>query len=128
MERAFRGDEEAYRQGLLLGTRGREGSEGDPEQLRLTREYCEWLWEPLRHDGPFDLGSEDYFPRGMRVLEALLRGRFTRSLPVNTWINRMFLGVRALCYRLRARVDFRSINERELATPPLGPGDPASPS
>lgn len=119
MERAFRGDEGAYRAGLLLGTRAVDGSPGNPEQLRLAREYCEWLWEPLRHSGPFDLGSQDYFPRGMRLLEAIFRSRFTRSLPVNTWINRTFLGVRALCYRLGARVDVSAINERELGTPPL---------
>ena len=119
MERAFRGDEEAYREGLRLGTRAADGSAGDPEQIRLAREYCEWLWEPLRQPGPFDLGSAEYFPRGMRLLEETFRGRFMRSLPVNTWINRTFLGLRALCYRLGARVDVYSINERELGTPPL---------
>lgn len=119
MERAFRGDEEAYREGLRLGTRAADGSEGHPEQIRLAREYCEWLWEPLRQPGPFDLGGEDYFPRGMRIFEEILRRRFTRSLPVNTWINRTFLGVRALCYRLGARVDVNAINEREMGTPPL---------
>jgi hypothetical protein len=50
----------------------------------------------------------------------MMAGRHTRSHPVNTWINRNFLGVRALLYRLRARVDAHELNERELATPSLG--------
>ena len=120
MERAFRGDEQAYREGLRLATCTPDGSPGDPEQMRLAREYCDWLWEPLRRKGPFDLGSSDYFPRGMQLFEETLRKRHTRSLPVNTWMNRTFLGVRALCYRLGARVDVYSISEREMGTPPLG--------
>jgi predicted unusual protein kinase regulating ubiquinone biosynthesis (AarF/ABC1/UbiB family) len=119
LERALRGDEAAYGEGLRQATLA-EGSGGrDAEQLRLAREYCEWLWEPLRRPGVFDLGS-DYFPRGVRIFDETLRKRFTRGLPVNTWMNRMFLGARAICYRLGARVDVHAINEREMVTPPLG--------
>jgi predicted unusual protein kinase regulating ubiquinone biosynthesis (AarF/ABC1/UbiB family) len=117
MERALLGDEAAYREGLRQGIRAAEETPDDADELRLAREFCEWLWEPLRRPGPFDLGSPEYFPRGVRIFDEILRKRCTRGMPVTTWINRMFLGVRALCYRLGARVDVRAINDREM-TPP----------
>lgn len=119
MERALRGDEEAYREGLRAATLAGEDTPRDVEQIRLAREYCEWLWEPLRRPGPFDLGSSDYFPRGVRIFDETLRKRLTKGPPMNTWMNRMFLGARSLCYRLGARVDVHAINEREMVTPPL---------
>jgi aarF domain-containing kinase len=120
LERALRGDEVAYSEGLRRATLAEGRGSRDEEQLRLAREYCEWLWEPLRRPGVFDLGSPDYFPRGVRIFDETLRKRFTRGQPVNTWMNRMFLGARSICYRLGARVDVHAINEREMVTPPLG--------
>ena len=117
MERAFRGDEVAYREGMRLGLRYGEGAEPHPDHWRLAREYCEWLWEPLLQPGPFDFGSPDYFPRGVRIFQEFAARRHTRSHPTNTWINRNFIGVRALLYRLRARVDAHELNELELGTP-----------
>jgi aarF domain-containing kinase len=117
MERALAGDAQAYDSGLRLGASISGSAPDDAEHLRLVQAFCEWLWEPLRQPGPFDLGGDDYFPRGLRIFEEILRKRYTGGLPVTTWINRMFLGVRSLCYRLGARVDVHAINERELQRP-----------
>ena len=43
------------------------------------------------------------------------RKGYFRSLPVNVWISRQLLGLRALAYRLGARVDMKRLNEEESA-------------
>lgn len=83
------------------------------ERLALMREYCEWLWDPLREDGPFDFGVPGYFERGMRLYGEFTRRRWTRSVPVNVWLTKLFFGVRAMLCRLEAVVDYGAIMERE---------------
>jgi predicted unusual protein kinase regulating ubiquinone biosynthesis (AarF/ABC1/UbiB family) len=119
MERAFAGDEQAWEQGLRLGTRLPEGASLTEEHRRLVREFTEWFWEPLRHEGPFDLGSEGYFPRGVALWSQFLRKRLTRSLPLNTWTNRNFLGLRALGYQLGAHVDMRALHAAATTARPV---------
>lgn len=118
MERAFVGDADAWEQGVRLGTRLDEGAPMTDEHRALIRSFADWLWEPLRHEGPFDLGSQDYFPRGVALWSQFLRKRLTRTLPLNTWINRNFIGLRALAYRLGARVDMRTLHAAAAATRP----------
>jgi len=110
MERAYRNDAAAWERGLRLGTRLEEDAPMTEEHRRLITEFSDWLWEPLRHEGPFDLGSEDYFPRGVALWTSFVRKRLTRTMPLNTWINRNFLGLRALAYQLGARVDMRALH------------------
>jgi hypothetical protein len=123
MERACAGDAQAWERGVRLGTRLPEDAVLGDEHRRLLRDFCDWLWEPLHHEGPFDLGSETYFPRGMELWTLAVRRRLTRNLPLNTWINRNFIGLRALCYRLGARVDMRTLHRAALqaAGPNGGP-------
>ncbi|HEX5008777.1 MAG TPA: AarF/UbiB family protein, partial [Planctomycetota bacterium] len=109
MERAYHGDAAAWETALRLGTRQPPDAPLGDEHRELIRRFADWLWEPIRHEGPFDLGREDYFPRGVALWTEFVRRRLTRSLPVNTWVNRNFIGLRALGYRLGARVDMREL-------------------
>jgi aarF domain-containing kinase len=118
MERAFAGDAAAWERGLKLGTRLADDAPMDAEHRRLITAFSNWLWEPLRHEGPFDLGSEDYFPCGVALWSEFVRRRLTRSHPLNIWINRNFIGLRALCYRLGARVDMRALHAAGAAQRP----------
>jgi predicted unusual protein kinase regulating ubiquinone biosynthesis (AarF/ABC1/UbiB family) len=113
MELAFLEGGEALEAGLRAATATEPGAALDPEHARLVRAVTEWLWEPLRRPGPFDFGSADYFPRGMALVSEMLVRRRTRAAPVNTWIQRNFLGIRALVYRLRARVDMAALHDEE---------------
>jgi aarF domain-containing kinase len=113
LEETFHGGPDAWERGVLAITRTSPGTALPPEQERAIRALADWQWEPLRHVGPFDLGSEDYFPRGVAALRDLLRSRATRSAPIVTWTQRNFVGLRAIAYRLRARVDVRALHRRE---------------
>lgn len=97
-----------------------EGCDLDPEELsgpRLEKmiEYCDWLWEPLRTDGPFDFGAPGHFERGVRLYGEFVKRRWTRSKPVNVWLTKVFFGVRAMLAHLEARVDYRQIMLEESA-------------
>jgi predicted unusual protein kinase regulating ubiquinone biosynthesis (AarF/ABC1/UbiB family) len=120
LERAFQGDSAAWEHGIKLGTRLADDAPMGAEHRRLITAFSNWLWEPLRHEGAFDLGSEDYFPRGVALWSEFVRRRLTRSHPLNTWINRNFIGLRALCYRLGARVDMRALHAAATAQRPAG--------
>ncbi|MBU0756187.1 MAG: AarF/ABC1/UbiB kinase family protein, partial [Planctomycetes bacterium] len=85
----------------------------DKDRIALSCEFCIWAWAPLNTEGPFDFGNLDYFRQGVRIYGELLRKRYIRSRPVNTWMTRSIYGVRALLTRLRARVDFRKAWKEE---------------
>jgi hypothetical protein len=67
----------------------------------------------MLHDGPFDFGRPDYFRRGPELYTELLKHRYVRSLPLNTWLSKSFVGIRAVLARLRACVDFRAVWKQE---------------
>jgi hypothetical protein len=113
MTEGFYGGKDALERGLEVGTSREVGEPLPPEHDRMLREMVDWLWEPMYHQGVFDFSGE-YFPRGMALFEEIMSKRFTRSAPVNTWINRNFLGVRAMLYRLGARVDMAALTEVEM--------------
>ncbi|MCP5118812.1 MAG: hypothetical protein GY953_48995 [bacterium] len=98
---------------ILYGIDARPGDRVDPEHLRLVEEFCDWLWTPARHDGPFDFGDPESFTRGMRLIAEILRRRHWRSRAVNIWIERAHMGLRAMLYHLKARVDFGALLPRE---------------
>ena len=77
------------------------------------RQWCDWVWEPLFHEGPFDFANPDYFQRGVALYGELVRRRYTRSLPVNMWLSKNFFGVRAMLAHLKARVDMGAIWNQE---------------
>ena len=86
----------------------------DPERFGRAVAIVEWLWEPLRHEGPFDFGDPEYMRRGMALSQEMMRRGEVRHLPTLTWTNRLFYGIRALALRLRGRADLKRINEEEL--------------
>lgn len=99
---------------VLLRAADMAGAERiEKERLELMRRWCEWVWEPAAHEGPFDFGNPDYLRRGMNVYGELVKKRFYRSKPVNIWLARDFVGIRAMLYRLKARVDLKSVLDTE---------------
>lgn len=85
----------------------------DPEHAALLERFIEWTWEPIRQRGPFDFGDGQYLLRGAEVFRELSRKRFTRSEPLCVLSGRMYFGLFAMLYRLRACVDMRAIGEEE---------------
>jgi hypothetical protein len=94
----------------------------DPEILARNLAFCRWIWRPSRHDGPFDFGDPAYLREGLDHIAALGRARITSPwLPMNAFIERWYLGMTAMLYRLRARVDARAIYLRERLAAGWGP-------
>jgi predicted unusual protein kinase regulating ubiquinone biosynthesis (AarF/ABC1/UbiB family) len=81
----------------------------DSEHQRLLERLCDWTWRPGRHRGPFDFGNGELLREGAEVFREMTRKRCTRSEPVCVLSARMFFGLFAMLYRLRARVDLRAI-------------------
>jgi aarF domain-containing kinase len=85
------------------------------ERLAKMLEYCEWLWAPLRGDGDFDFGAPDQFRRGIELYGEFVRRGWTRSMPVNTWLTKVFFGQRAMLTHLGARVPYGAMMRAESA-------------
>jgi predicted unusual protein kinase regulating ubiquinone biosynthesis (AarF/ABC1/UbiB family) len=85
----------------------------DPEHLALLERFGEWMWQPLHHRGPFDFGDGGFLSQGAEVFREMTRKRCTRGEPLCVLHARMFFGLCAMLYRLRARVDMRPIGEEE---------------
>jgi predicted unusual protein kinase regulating ubiquinone biosynthesis (AarF/ABC1/UbiB family) len=83
------------------------------ERLRMMREYCDWVWAPLRTDEPFDYGTPGQYRDGVRLYGEFVKRRWVRSRPVNIWLNKVFFGVRAMLTRLEARVAYGRILREE---------------
>jgi aarF domain-containing kinase len=81
----------------------------NPEYVGLATDFTKWVLEPLAQPGPFDFGDEAHLKRGVERFAALVRKRQTRSHPMWLYIYRSVLGLRAVLYRLRARVDAYTI-------------------
>jgi predicted unusual protein kinase regulating ubiquinone biosynthesis (AarF/ABC1/UbiB family) len=75
--------------------------------------YLEWLWTPLRVDGPFDFSSPEHFRRGLELARAGVRHRHLRFHPGASWFARAIFGVRSLAHQLGARIDLRRIEREE---------------
>jgi aarF domain-containing kinase len=93
-------------------------SEMGAEHRDFIASFCDWIWEPVRHDGPFDFSDRDYFERGAALMATVFKKRFTRSRPMNNWLNRSFFGVRSMLHVLGARVDMKRINDVEASVLP----------
>ncbi len=113
---AIRGYQErgaALHEVLTRATGAQAGRQIDPEHMKHLVEYFDWFNEYFLHEGPFDFGNEQYIQRGIDLISRMGRKRYFQSLPVNTWITRHVLGLRAMCYKLRARIDMKTLNEQE---------------
>lgn len=114
-ERAPSISREAVRESLVRGADLTPRQRSDPARMALLESWFDWNWEPCSTDEPFDFGQESYFKRGMEIWAELMRRRYVRSLPVNTWIARNFVGVRAMLTRLGARVAMGKILREETS-------------
>jgi len=86
----------------------------DADRLRLTEEYARWVWGGIYSGREFDFGNEADFKKGVELLTEMARKRYSRSQPCTPSLSRQQFGCRSILYRLRARVDVRSISEEEL--------------
>jgi hypothetical protein len=89
---------------------------GEPRsaaQQDFLERYLEWLWTPLRAEGPFDFGSPDHFRRGLGLAREGVRHRHLRFHSGASWFGRAIVGIRSLAHRLGARIDLRRIEREE---------------
>jgi predicted unusual protein kinase regulating ubiquinone biosynthesis (AarF/ABC1/UbiB family) len=114
--------EETMRRTALLSQEEMRGG----RRVELLRAACDWFWEPMKTEAAFDFGDPDYMRRGIALMTEMGRRGYTRHMPMFTWMNRMLLGVRALAYQLRARIEFKRINAEELAYAGFEPLAPAA--
>jgi predicted unusual protein kinase regulating ubiquinone biosynthesis (AarF/ABC1/UbiB family) len=86
----------------------------DADFLRLCDEYAEWCWRCRYRGGVFDFGDEADFRRGIDLFTEMVRKRYARAHPTTPTISRQQFGLRSLLYRLRAKIDVRTIAEEEV--------------
>jgi len=118
MESAIQSNREDLHKAFLHAVAARPDQMIHPDHLRLLERLSDWLWEPVGHEGPFDFSDPAYFKRGVDLFGDILRGRYFRTLPVNIWIDRNFVGLRAMLYHLQARVDLGALLRRETTVKP----------
>jgi hypothetical protein len=81
----------------------------NPEYIRLMWGWAQWSVAPLVQEGRFDFGDDAHLKEGVERFGALVQKRYTRSHPMYVYFIRSLFGLRAVLYRLRARVDVRAI-------------------
>jgi aarF domain-containing kinase len=86
----------------------------DADRLRLSEEFADWSWQGRSVGREFDYGDEADFRRGVDLFVEMLRKRYSRSRPCTPSIARQQFGLRALLYKLRAKIDFTPIAEEEV--------------
>lgn len=115
IERAgFQGDD-AIRAAIVRASDLSPSQQHDRARLDLMLDWFHWMYEPVNTDAPFDFGDDTYLQRGMVMWGEMVRRRYTRSLPVNIWINKSFIGLRAMLHRLKARVPLGRILREETS-------------
>lgn len=119
-ERAGFLSRDAVRKAVIRGADLTARQQTEQERIDLMVAWYDWVCEPTMTDAPFDFSQESYFRRGMDLWRQLLRRRYVRTLPVNTWITKSFVGARAMLYRLGAHVALGKIM-REESTVELPP-------
>jgi predicted unusual protein kinase regulating ubiquinone biosynthesis (AarF/ABC1/UbiB family) len=85
----------------------------EPEHQRLLERLIEWTWRPGRFRGTFDFGDGNILREGVEVFREMTRKHCTRSEPLCVLSGRMFFGLFAMLYRLKARVNRRAIGVEE---------------
>ena len=121
-DRAIRGSADDILVALRSSLGLAEGEDYDPKLLAPNVDFARWLWRPYWHEGPFDFSAPGYLREGVDLFAAVSRARNTAPwLSMNAFIARWYFGTVALLYRLRARVDVRTINLRERVAAGWGP-------
>ncbi len=86
----------------------------DADRLRLHDEYTDWCWLARYRSEPFDFGDEADFRRGIDLFIEMVRKRYNRARPSTPAIARLNFGVRSMLYRLKAKINLRSIAEEDV--------------
>jgi predicted unusual protein kinase regulating ubiquinone biosynthesis (AarF/ABC1/UbiB family) len=114
-ERAGFQSREAIIQAMIRGADLTPRQQNEKERMDLLLKWYDWMWEPIVTTEPFDFSQESYFRRGMDLWRDLLRRRYVRTLPVNTWVTKSFVGVRAFLFKLGARVPLGRLMREETS-------------
>ncbi len=84
-----------------------------PRYRDMMNRSKEWMMEPMRAQGPFDFGDEGHLRRGFAWFTSVMHDRTTRAHPMYVYYNRCVFGIKALLYRLAARVDVKALYDAE---------------
>lgn len=114
-ERAAFISRDAVREAVIRGADLTQRQRQDKDRIDLMVAWYDWVCEPVMTQEPFDFGQPEYFRRGMDLWRELLARRYVRTLPVNTWITKSFVGLRALLFGLGARVPLGRIVREETS-------------
>lgn len=104
----------ALREAIVVGSDLSERQAADEDLMRRLERVMAWMTAPVEVEEPFDFGAEGYMAEGFEAMAAVLARGHVRNRPSNNWLHRSFLGVRALCHRLRARVPVRELQLEEM--------------
>jgi aarF domain-containing kinase len=115
MEQISSGDRGLWRRLAALAADLPPSRLDETERIEHLVEVSRWLWEPLGRTEPFDFGDRAFLQRGIDLYTRALERGYLRSLPVNTWLTRCYLGLRSLAWRIGARVDCRRLHQDETA-------------
>lgn len=84
-----------------------------PELIEVMEEFCDYYWEPLRHQGPFDYSNPGYLRHGFDLLSRTAGFRHSRQRPVNLYMHRASFEMAALFFQLQAKCDAKAIWDEE---------------
>ena len=87
----------------------------DAKRIELSEQFADWSWRARYDGGEFDFSDEADFRHGTELLAQMARHRFNRGRPCTPTICRAQMAMRALLFRLQAKVDVREIAESEIA-------------
>lgn len=87
----------------------------DQDFVRLSADLCDWFWKCRYCGGEFDFGVEAELRRGIHIMLELARKRYSVGRACQPVIARNTFGIRALLYRLKARIDVKPLAEADIA-------------
>jgi predicted unusual protein kinase regulating ubiquinone biosynthesis (AarF/ABC1/UbiB family) len=86
----------------------------DDDRVRLMADFAEWSWGARSRQGAFDFGDEADFRRGIDLFMEMVRKRYSRARPCTPITARQQMGLRAMLYRLKAKIEVAPIAEEEV--------------
>jgi predicted unusual protein kinase regulating ubiquinone biosynthesis (AarF/ABC1/UbiB family) len=95
----------------------------EAERLRLADEFAHWSWRARYQGGAFDFGDEADLRRGIDLFVEMIRRRYSRARASTPTIARQTFAMRAMLYRLRAKLDIAPIAEEEVRATGWDRGD-----
>ena len=86
----------------------------DEPRLRMIDEFTDWSWRARSDGREFDFGDAADFRRGIDLFVEMVRKRYSRARPSTPTMARQTFALRAMLYRLNAKVDVTPIAEEEV--------------